>query len=90
MEKNVDFSVCEFIDENMWFFTYNDFCDHAKLIKNLFQKLERNGKKFYMWYVYSNIHMSETYKNAIWDYLNQEPAEYYIRLIELKRTYHAK
>lgn len=90
MAKKVDFSVCEFINENMWFFTYYDFCDNAKAIKLLFDKLDRNAKLFYMWYVYANIHMNETYKNAIWDYLNQEPKEYYIRLLELKRTYRAK
>ncbi len=71
MGKKVDFSVCEFINENMWFFTYNDFCENRFAIKKLYNELDRNGKRFYMWYVYSNVRINEALKNAIWDYLNE-------------------
>lgn len=71
MTKKVDFSVCEFINENMWFFTYNDFCKNRFAIKKLFNELDRNGKIFYMYYVYANVRINEQLKNAIWDYLNE-------------------
>lgn len=71
MTKKVDFSVCEFINENMWFFTYNDFCENRFAIKKLFNELDRNGKIFYMYYVYANVRINEQLKNAIWDYLNE-------------------
>lgn len=70
MTENIDFSICDFIDEQMWFFTYYDFCDNRKEIKHLFKTLTPQQKKFYMWYVYANIHMNETFKNYIWDFLN--------------------
>ena len=53
-----------------------------------------NGYKgcvlFYKWYIFANIHMNETYKNAIWDYLNQFEEYYEINLLNLKRFYKAK
>lgn len=75
----VDFSVCEFINENMWFFTYEDFCNNRYAIKRLFKGLDKNGRRFYMWYVYANIRMDENHKNWIWDFLN----EYDLNGIEL-------
>lgn len=69
MEKQ-DFSICKFIEEQMWFITYNDFCDRRVGIKRLFSEMTKNERLFYKWYVYSNVHMDESYKNNIWDYLN--------------------
>ena len=88
--EQYDFSICKFIDEEMWFFTYYDFCDNRHNIKQLFETLDKNQKLFYKYYVYSNIHMNETYKNAIWDYLNQFEEYYEINLLNLKRFYKAK
>lgn len=85
-----DFSECQFIENEMWYYTYNDFCKSCIAIKNLFKKLTFNGQQFYKYYVYANIHMKDTFKNAIWDYLNFEDPEYYIRLIELQKQYKAK
>lgn len=70
MNKNIDFSECKFIHENMNFITYIDFCNNKNGIKRLYKLLNENGKQFYKWYVYANVHMKETFKNAIWDYLN--------------------
>lgn len=88
MEKEIDFSECEFINSEMKIYTYYDFCDNRKAIKRLFEKLSRNGKMFYMWYVYSNTHMKLHYKNAIWDYINGYEEDE--RLLELKKNYIAK
>lgn len=89
MKTNVDFSICEFIEETMWFFTYYDFCDNRKQIKREFDKLTIQQKKFYKWYVYANIHMNETYKNYIWSYLNDYDLNG-IELLNAKKFYHAK
>ena len=89
MNDKIDFSICDFIEERMWFFTYYDFCDNRKQIKSLFDKLTRQQKKFYKWYVYANIHTNETYKNYIWDYLvGFEEAE--ANLLNAKRFYREK
>lgn len=64
------FYECDFISREMWFHTYTEFCDLRYGIKRLYNGLSRNGKEFYKWYVYANIHMGETFKNAIWDFLN--------------------
>lgn len=86
--KTFDFSICEFINEMMWFFTYYDFCDSNKQIKRMFKNLGKHEKQFYKWYVYANIHMDLHYKNVIWDYLNDYIDENY--LLEKKRFYKAK
>lgn len=88
--ENVDYSVCPFIKEYMWFFTYYDFCDNCLVLKFYYDFLHDNAKLFYKWYVYANVHMNETFKNAIWDYLNNDDEEYYIKLINLKKQYRAK
>lgn len=76
-----DFSQCRFIHENMWFITYTDFCMNRNAIKRLYEQLNEDGREFYMWYVYANIHMKENFKNAIWDYLNG----YDLNAVELMR-----
>ena len=70
MNNKIDFSICELIETQMWFFTYYDFCDNRKKIKQLFDKMTKQQKRFYKWYVYSNMLMNETFKNLIWNYLN--------------------
>ena len=65
-----DFSECEFIESEMKFYTYDDFCLNRYAIKRLFRSLSRNGRIFYKYYVYANTHMTINFKNRIWDYLN--------------------
>lgn len=65
-----DFSVCPFIRENMWFFTFNDFYENRKVIKRMYQELKDDAKLFYKWYVYANIDIGTKTKNRIWGYLN--------------------
>lgn len=70
MSDLVDFSECEFISREMWFFTYEDFIRNSTAIKRLYDKLSKNGKIFYKWYVYANIHITMNQKNKIWDYIH--------------------
>lgn len=66
-----NFEQCEFINKRMRILTFNDFVANRKIIRRLFwEELDDNGRLFYMWYLYANIHMNETYKNCCWDYLN--------------------
>lgn len=83
-----DYKVCEFISEEMYFFTYYDFCDNRKQLKKLYKSMSKPEQKFYMWYVYANIHCNETYKNFIWDYLNDYIDD--CELLEKKKFYKAK
>ena len=85
--KDVDFSACPFIKEQLCFITYNDFCHNARIIKAIYEAMKTDAKVFYKWYVYANIHMSEFFKDKIWDYLNNSEPEYYIDLIESIRKY---
>lgn len=87
--QEFDFSECEFIDEAMKYYTYDDFCQQCKTIRALFNVLTKNGKRFYLWYVYANIHMNETFKNKIWDYLNGYD-ENGFELLNARRIYKAK
>ena len=80
MEDN-NFFVCEFIENYMWFNTYFDFCDRREEIKDTYKLLNAREKRFYRWYVYSNVFMKETFKNAIWEYLN----DYDVHGFELMR-----
>ena len=83
-----DFSDCRFIEDNMKFISYYDFCDNCVYIKRLFNKLSANGKIFYKWYVYANIHMEVKYKNHVWGYLNND--ETMKELYYQKQFYKAK
>lgn len=89
MEKNVDFSECRFIDDNMRYYTYIDFYNKRKKIKKMYSELSNDGKLFYKWYVYANIHMNETYKNLIWDFLNNYDDNGF-ELLRYKQKYKAR
>lgn len=83
-EDEVIFRQCRFIKEEMWFFTLDDFCQARKGIKRLFKEMDKNGKLFYMWYVYAS-RIKWDLQNAIWDYLNFPDAEYEAELLRLLR-----
>mgnify|MGYP004468725385 CR=1 FL=1 len=84
---NDDFLECRFIQEEMRYLTYDEFCENCYEIKSIFKMMNKNAKLFYKWYVYANIHMNEMYKNLIWEYLNTEETIAYLELIEKRRTY---
>ena len=84
-----DFSECSFIEGEMKYYTYCDFVRNRKVIKKMYQLLSKNGKIFYKYYVYANIHMNETYKNAIWDYLNGYDDDGF-ELVRMARFYKVK
>lgn len=89
MTDVVDFSECRFIEDNMQYVNYYDFCDNCRAIRRLYEAMKPNGKVFYHYYVYANTHMKLCFKNAIWDYLNgyDDSME---NLMELKKQYRAR
>lgn len=81
-----DFSICPYIEQEMWVVTYDDFCDRRFGLKRLYGLLTDDQKIFYKWYIYSNVHMKETFKDLIWDYLNGYD-EQGKELMKKKRSY---
>lgn len=63
-----EISECEFINDELKFYTYEDFYKERKMLKKLYKELK--CKLFYKWFVYANINMSLVQKDAIWEYLN--------------------
>ena len=88
--KDIDFSICPFIRDELCFLTYFDFCKNAKILKAYYEALGNDAKRFYKWFVYSNIHMTEYFKDTIWEYLNNNDPECYIRLIENLSKYRVR
>lgn len=66
--KKEEIRECQFIDEALKFYTYEDFYKDKKTIKAMYRTLE--NKIFYKWFVYANINMILVQKDAIWEYLN--------------------
>lgn len=79
-----DFQICEFIEVEMSYITFDDFLNKCKDIKELYNSLNKYQKRFYKWYVYANIHMKDQHKNAIWEYLNLDDINCYIELLKYK------
>lgn len=88
--KDIDFSACSFIDEVLCFLTYYDFCKNAKVIKAYYDALENDARRFYKWYIYANIHMTEFFKDNIWQYLNSNDPIDYINLMDNQRKYRVR
>ena len=73
LDNGFNFKECDFINTEMKFYTYKDFLQNCYAIKRLYDKyLSSNGKLFYMWYVYSNVHITMNQKNKIWSFLNND------------------
>ena len=66
--KKEELRECQFIDEALKFYIYEDFYRDKKTIKAMYRTLD--NKIFYKWFVYANINISLVQKDAIWEYLN--------------------
>ena len=62
---------CNFIIEEMNFYSFNDFVDNHKRIKMLFTTANGLIIQLYMWYVYSR-YISKDQKYKIWAFLNND------------------
>lgn len=70
--KEVDFTECKFIKEQLRFLFFKDFCKDCFIIKRAYGKLSNDGKIFYKWYLYSHINIDLNKKNIIWSFLNDD------------------
>lgn len=57
------------IENEMDFYSYEDFYVNAAALKKMYDTIDIRTKKLYKWYVYSR-EINYNLKNRIWDYLN--------------------
>lgn len=62
---------CNFIIEEMNFYSFDDFITYHKRIKLLFDNANDLIVQLYMWYVYSR-YISKDQKYKIWAFLNND------------------
>ena len=72
---------CEFIEDNMKYYSFTDFLDKARIIKAIYSQQNTTTKRMYMWYVFSS-NITYNQKLGVWDYLNAYSS--YNDLIALK------
>lgn len=76
------------INERMTFDTYNDFYLRRKIIKRLFDDLDRCDKEVYKYYVYANRILSDTKVDRIWEFLtSMDGDELFINEGKLRQYY---
>nr|DAE35549.1 MAG TPA: hypothetical protein [Caudoviricetes sp.] len=63
---------CEFIQEEMQFYSMKDFWLKANNIKYYYESSNRYVKHLYKWYVFANTNIKYENKCKIWNYLNGE------------------
>lgn len=88
--KNEDFSECKLINDILCFLTYDEFCKYKYFIRNNYKNLTKNGKLFYKYYVYANIHIDTLRKDRIWNFLNCEDFQTDFELMQALENYKAK
>ena len=64
------YKSCEFIRKEMQFYSYEDFKENIEYIKYYYQKMGNIGKELYKWYIFSNVNISFSKKELIWDIIN--------------------
>ena len=70
-----DLSNCKIIKDPIIFYTYPECCEKRFIIKYYYDRFNDIQKEFYKYYVYSNSHMIQMYKDRIWDFLNEDCTE---------------
>lgn len=76
----------DFIQNNMQFYSVDDFLHHSVAIKSMYNAMDRRTKKMYQWYLFAN-YLNYNQKCLIWDYINNV-IEYpeFIYLIRLAKN----
>lgn len=69
---NIDISNWEFLDKDLKYYTFDEFCSKNRLIKYKFEQLTDTQKAIYHLYIYANQHMTQTYKDRIMEYLMED------------------
>lgn len=64
------YKSCQFIREEMQFYSWEDFITQAQSFKMLYRSTTPLIKQLYKWYIMASPNMSLKRKQLIWDYLN--------------------
>lgn len=65
------FDACDFCEDIMAFYSYQDFCKNKERIKRIYQLSNWRIKHMYRYYVFAKDYISNSKKHIIWDYLNK-------------------
>lgn len=69
VEMNEWYESCEFIEENMQFYSKVDFFEKRDDIAYYFAKGDSRLRTLYKWYVFANPNLTMKDKEIIWDYV---------------------
>ena len=75
---------CEFIEDNMKYYSFTDFLDKARIIKAIFSQQDATTRRMYMWYVFSS-NITYNQKLGVWDYLNSYASQEDLILLKSNR-----
>lgn len=85
-----EFRYCEFIDFNMCYVSYDEFCSKCDVIKKIYTEENFEYKRrFYKWYVYANLLVDvslsdkEKCKDLIWTFLNTDSISAKVELVHM-------
>lgn len=67
-----------FFDECLLYYGLDDFFKRKDIIKECFEKQSIDTQYLYKLYVYSRPFIKETWKDYIWDYLQNDIEEWYL------------
>lgn len=76
--------------DDMRFYTFNEFYDQGKRIKEHFDKLSIKDKLTYRMYVYSNRHIKDYLLDKIWEFLNEPFGSTYYVSYDMLGLYQTK
>lgn len=78
----------DFFDERLLYYGLDEFYRKRLIIKTTLMSLPRNEQFLYRMYVYSRAFISDTWKNNIWDYLQDDITE--VELLNMYMDYQNK
>lgn len=78
----------DFFDERLLYYGLDEFYKKRLIIKTTLMSLPRNEQFLYRMYVYSRAFISDTWKNNIWDYLQDDITE--VELLNMYMDYQNK
>jgi hypothetical protein len=78
----------DFFDERLLYYGLDEFYKKRLIIKTTLMTLPTNEQFLYRMYVYSRAFISDTWKNTIWDYLQDDITE--VELLNLYVDYQNK
>lgn len=63
------YKACDFIKEEMQFYSLKDFWKNSDNIRYYFYNCDSHIRQLYQWYVFANPNVSVKQKEMIWEYI---------------------